>query len=71
MLLEQRVGRATTETDAVRFALELYGLDVGAKALPGEYDDNFHLTTTEKGFSELGSLGVRAAARRSRAGRWS
>lgn len=55
MLLEERVGRATTEADAVRFALELYGLDVGAKALPGEYDDNFHLTTTEKGFSELGS----------------
>jgi Ser/Thr protein kinase RdoA (MazF antagonist)/murein DD-endopeptidase MepM/ murein hydrolase activator NlpD len=47
MLLEERVGQAITETEAVRFARELYGLDVTAKALPGEYDDNFHLTTIE------------------------
>src|SRR4249920_261165 len=48
MLLEERVGQATTEAEAVRFALELYGLEVTAKALPGEYDDNFHLTTIKK-----------------------
>src|ERR1700730_7517408 len=47
MLLEERVGQATTEAEAVRFALELYGLDVTAKALPGEYDDNFHLTARD------------------------
>jgi 4-aminobutyrate aminotransferase-like enzyme/Ser/Thr protein kinase RdoA (MazF antagonist)/murein DD-endopeptidase MepM/ murein hydrolase activator NlpD len=45
MLLEERVGQVTTEAEAVRFALDLYGLDATAKLLPGEYDDNFHLTT--------------------------
>ena len=44
MLLEARVAQATTEAEAVRLARELYGLDVAARALPGEYDDNFHLT---------------------------
>src|SRR5713101_524219 len=44
MLLEERVARATTEAEAVELARELYGLSVSAKALPGEYDDNFHLT---------------------------
>jgi 4-aminobutyrate aminotransferase-like enzyme/Ser/Thr protein kinase RdoA (MazF antagonist) len=43
MQLEERVGQVTTEADAVRLAQELYGLEVIAKALPGEYDDNFHL----------------------------
>src|SRR3984893_3875126 len=45
MLLEERVARATTEAEAVELARELYGLTVTARALPGEYDDNFHLTT--------------------------
>ena len=44
MLLEARVENPTTETEAIRIAHELYGLDVSARALPGEYDDNFHLT---------------------------
>ncbi len=47
MLLEERAGQAITEAEAVQFARELYGLDVTAKSLPGEYDDNFHLTTIE------------------------
>ena len=45
MLLEERVARATTETEAVELTRELYGFAVTAKALPGEYDDNFHLTS--------------------------
>ena len=45
MLLEERVGQPTTEAEAERLALELYGLHVVAKSLPGEYDDNFHLKT--------------------------
>src|SRR5579864_4231595 len=45
MLLEERVARPTTETEAVALARQLYGLEVAAKSLPGEYDDNFHLTT--------------------------
>jgi 4-aminobutyrate aminotransferase-like enzyme/Ser/Thr protein kinase RdoA (MazF antagonist) len=47
MLLEERVGQAITEAEAVRFARELYDLDVTAKSLPGEYDDNFLLTKIE------------------------
>src|SRR6266404_4415540 len=48
MLLEERVARPTTEAEAVGLARELYGLSVSAKALPGEYDDNFHLTALDK-----------------------
>src|SRR5271154_764130 len=48
MLLEERVGQVTTETEAVRFALELYGLGVTAKALPGVYDDNFQMIAINK-----------------------
>ena len=47
MLLEERVARPTTEAEAVELAQDLYGLAVTAKALPGEYDDNFHLTALD------------------------
>ena len=47
MLLESRVAQPTTESDAARLALELYGLEARAGALPGEYDDNFHLIATD------------------------
>jgi len=30
-----------------RLARELYGLEAAARALPGEYDDNFHLTSAD------------------------
>ncbi|MGH9675598.1 MAG: phosphotransferase, partial [Candidatus Acidiferrum sp.] len=45
MLLESRVARPTTEAEASHLAEELYGIRAAAKSLPGEYDDNFHLTT--------------------------
>src|SRR6266436_4015885 len=45
MLLEARVAQSVTEAEAVRVARELYGLETSAQALPGEYDDNFHLRT--------------------------
>src|ERR1700724_463815 len=48
MLLEERVARATTEAEAVELARGLYGLAVAAKALPGEYDDNFYLTSVRE-----------------------
>lgn len=32
---------------AVRMAKEIYGLHVSASPLPGEYDNNFHVVTTE------------------------
>lgn len=47
MLLEARVRDGITEAEATRLAREIYGLKVRARALPGEYDDNFHLTTAE------------------------
>jgi len=45
MLLEERAAQPTTEAEAIELARDLYGLAVTAKTLPGEYDDNFHLTT--------------------------
>ncbi len=48
MLLEARVAQPTTEAEAVRLARELYGVEATARALPGEYDDNFHLTGADE-----------------------
>ncbi|MDP9146369.1 MAG: aminotransferase class III-fold pyridoxal phosphate-dependent enzyme [Acidobacteriota bacterium] len=45
MLLETRVAHPFSVDEAARLAHVLYGLDVSAKSLPGEHDDNFHLTT--------------------------
>ena len=47
MLLEARVAQPVTETEAVRLARELYGIEASARALPAEYDDNFHLTSAD------------------------
>ena len=44
MLLESDVARPTRVEEAVQLARDLYGLDVTVTSLPGEYDDNFHLT---------------------------
>jgi 4-aminobutyrate aminotransferase-like enzyme/Ser/Thr protein kinase RdoA (MazF antagonist) len=46
----QPVGRAekpVTEGDATRLASSLYGLSAWARALPGEFDDNFRLTASD------------------------
>lgn len=40
-----REGERLSVDEAARLAAELYGLSVTARPLPGEYDDNFHLTT--------------------------
>src|SRR5260370_16663313 len=47
MLVEARVAQPVTEAEAVRLARELYGIEATARALPGEYDDNFHLTSAD------------------------
>jgi 4-aminobutyrate aminotransferase-like enzyme/Ser/Thr protein kinase RdoA (MazF antagonist) len=47
MLLEARVAHPVTEAEAVRLARELYGIAGTARALPGEYDDNFHLSAAD------------------------
>jgi 4-aminobutyrate aminotransferase-like enzyme/Ser/Thr protein kinase RdoA (MazF antagonist) len=47
MTPEERVAQPVTETEAVRVAREIFSLEVSAKALPGEYDDNFHLKSVD------------------------
>jgi 4-aminobutyrate aminotransferase-like enzyme/Ser/Thr protein kinase RdoA (MazF antagonist)/murein DD-endopeptidase MepM/ murein hydrolase activator NlpD len=47
MLLEARVAHRVTETEAARLARDIYGLEASARSLPGEYDDNFHLTAAD------------------------
>src|SRR5216117_4032164 len=43
MPLAARVAHGLTESEAARLAREVYGLEASARALPGEYDENFHL----------------------------
>jgi 4-aminobutyrate aminotransferase-like enzyme/Ser/Thr protein kinase RdoA (MazF antagonist) len=57
MLLEARVAQPVTEAEAVRLAREHYGLATTAKSLPGEYDDNFRLTTNESVIAKRSSDG--------------
>src|SRR5580693_6823369 len=47
MIPEARVAQAVAESEAVRVAREIFSLEVSAKSLPGEYDDNFHLTSAD------------------------
>ena len=42
-----RVERPLSEGDATRLAASLYGLSAWARALPGEFDDNFRLTAAD------------------------
>src|SRR5271168_4946139 len=48
MLLESRLPNFTTEMEAIHLARDVYGLVVSAKSVPGEYDDNFYLTTADE-----------------------
>lgn len=47
MMPEARVAAPVTPADASRIAFDLYGLEVTAHPLPGEYDDNFHLRRSD------------------------
>jgi 4-aminobutyrate aminotransferase-like enzyme/Ser/Thr protein kinase RdoA (MazF antagonist) len=47
MMPEARVAPPLSPSDASRIALDLYALTATAHALPGEYDDNFHLVTPD------------------------
>src|SRR2546428_7743231 len=47
MMPEARIAAPVETHEAVRVARELYGLEVSAGRLPGEYDDNFHLTVRD------------------------
>src|SRR6476646_5915480 len=37
--------RPVSHVEAIRLARDIYGLEVSARSLPGEYDHNFHLET--------------------------
>jgi len=45
--LEGRVAPEIDERRASRLARELFGFEATARALPGEYDDNFHLVASD------------------------
>ena len=47
MIPEARVARSVAESEVVRLAREIFNLTVSAKQLPGEYDDNFHLSSAD------------------------
>ena len=47
MMPEARVAPPLAPSGASRIALDLYGLEATCRCLPGEYDDNFHLLTTD------------------------
>src|ERR1700674_1847128 len=47
MLPEARVTQPVTQAEAIQLARDLFGLEARARALPGEYDDNFHLTADD------------------------
>jgi 4-aminobutyrate aminotransferase-like enzyme/Ser/Thr protein kinase RdoA (MazF antagonist) len=47
MIPEVRAAQPVTESEAARLAREIFSLVVSAKSLPGEYDDNFHLTSVD------------------------
>jgi Ser/Thr protein kinase RdoA (MazF antagonist) len=45
--MDEERGSPIPESEAVRLGHELYGLEAAARSLPGEYDDNFHLTSRD------------------------
>jgi 4-aminobutyrate aminotransferase-like enzyme/Ser/Thr protein kinase RdoA (MazF antagonist) len=47
MISRAQSPRQVSHDDAIRLAREIYGLEVSARSLPGEYDDNFHVNTTD------------------------
>lgn len=44
-MIESHLSQSVSPEEAIRLAREIYGLEVRAQSLPGEYDHNFHLTT--------------------------
>jgi 4-aminobutyrate aminotransferase-like enzyme/Ser/Thr protein kinase RdoA (MazF antagonist) len=47
MIPEARVAQPVTELEALRLAREIFRLEASAKSLPGEYEDNFHVRSTD------------------------
>src|SRR6516162_3989909 len=47
MISEARSPQLVSPDEAIQLARGLYGLEVSASSLPGEYDSNFHLITAD------------------------
>jgi 4-aminobutyrate aminotransferase-like enzyme/Ser/Thr protein kinase RdoA (MazF antagonist) len=47
MISEARSPQTILPDEAVQLAQDLYGLEVNARSLPGEFDNNFHVYTAE------------------------
>jgi 4-aminobutyrate aminotransferase-like enzyme/Ser/Thr protein kinase RdoA (MazF antagonist) len=47
MISPAQVPQQVSLDEAVRLARDIYSLEVSARSLPGEYDNNFHVTTSE------------------------
>src|SRR5215831_13901730 len=47
MMPEARVAAPLSADTAARLAREFYGVSATARSLPGEYDDNFYLSTAD------------------------
>jgi 4-aminobutyrate aminotransferase-like enzyme/Ser/Thr protein kinase RdoA (MazF antagonist) len=47
MIPEARIAQQVAESEAARLARQIFSLEASAKSLPGEYDDNFHLTSVD------------------------
>ena len=49
MISPAQVPQQVSLDEAVRLARDIYSLEVSARSLPGEYDNNFQVTTTGGG----------------------
>src|SRR5579863_8364054 len=47
MIAEPRISQRVPLDQAIRISREIYGLEVQAQSLPGEYDHNFQVTTAD------------------------
>ena len=47
MFSPAQVPQQVSLDEAVRLARDIYSLEVSARSLPGEYDNNFRVTTPE------------------------
>jgi 4-aminobutyrate aminotransferase-like enzyme/Ser/Thr protein kinase RdoA (MazF antagonist) len=47
MISPAQIPQQVSLDEAIRLARDIYSLEVSARSLPGEYDNNFHVTTTD------------------------
>lgn len=47
MIPQAQAPQLVSQDDAIRLVRDIYGLEVSARSLPGEYDTNFHVKTAD------------------------